>query len=152
MDLYQAIADGILRSLSVEGLVAVVIGVAWGIVAGALPGITASIGMALVLPFTFGIEADVALMLLAGVYVGAEYGGSIPAILIRAPGEPSNAPAALDGYAMHARGETGRALGFSLVPGTVASVIGAIAMVTMLIPLARVALAFGPPEYFALAV
>lgn len=152
MDLYTAIADGVLRSLTPAGLIAVVLGVAWGIVAGALPGITASIGMALVLPFTWGTDADVALMLLAGVYVGAEYGGSIPAILIRAPGEPSNAPAALDGYAMHSRGETGRALGFSLVPGTIASVLGAVAMVTMLIPLARLALAFGPPEFFALAI
>jgi putative tricarboxylic transport membrane protein len=152
MDLFDGVAYGILRSLSAEGLVAVFLGVAWGIVAGALPGITASIGMALVLPFTFGYGADIALMALAGVYVGAEYGGSIPAILIRAPGEPSNAPAALDGYAMHARGETGRALGFSLVPGTIASLIGAVAMVTMLAPLARLALAFGPPEFFALAV
>jgi putative tricarboxylic transport membrane protein len=152
VDLYTAVAEGILRSLTTAGLVAVVIGVAWGIIAGALPGITASIGMALALPFTWGVDPDVALMLLAGVYIGAEYGGSIPAILIRAPGEPSNAPAALDGYAMHARGETGRALGFSLVPGTVASVLGAVAMVSLLVPLARLALAFGPPEFFALAV
>jgi putative tricarboxylic transport membrane protein len=152
MDLLDGITYGVLRSLSLEGLLAVFIGVAWGIVAGALPGITASIGMALVLPFTFGHGAEVALMLLAGVYVGAEYGGSIPAILIRAPGEPSNAPAAIDGYAMHARGETGRALGFSLVPGTIASLIGTLAMVTMLAPLARLALAFGPPEFLALAI
>ncbi len=152
MDLFTALAHGIVRSLSPEGLLAVFVGVAWGIVAGALPGITASIGMALVLPFTWGTDADIALMLLAGVYVGAEYGGSIPAILIRAPGEPSNAPAALDGYAMHARGETGRALGFSLVPGTIASILGAVAMVTLLVPLARLALAFGPPEFFALAI
>ncbi|HEY8370647.1 MAG TPA: tripartite tricarboxylate transporter permease [Thermodesulfobacteriota bacterium] len=152
MDLFGAVVDGILRSLTPAGLLAVFVGVAWGIVAGALPGITASIGMALVLPFTFGADPDVALMLLAGVYVGAEYGGSIPAILIRAPGEPSNAPASLDGYAMHVRGETGRALGFSLVPGTIASVIGAVAMVTLLVPLSRLALAFGPPEFFALAI
>jgi putative tricarboxylic transport membrane protein len=152
MDLLDGLTYGILRSLSPEGLIAVFLGVSWGIVAGALPGITASIGMALVLPFTFGYGADIALMALAGVYVGAEYGGSIPAILIRAPGEPSNAPAAIDGYAMHARGETGRALGFSLVPGTIASLIGTVAMVTMLAPLARLALAFGPPEFFALAI
>lgn len=146
------VSDGILRALTSAGLAAVFAGVAWGIVAGALPGITASIGMALVLPFTFGMDADVALMLLAGVYVGAEYGGSIPAILIRAPGEPSNAPAALDGYAMHVRGHTGKALGYSLVPGTIASVVGSMAMVLLLLPLARLALLFGPPEFFALAI
>lgn len=152
MELADALLYGLDRALSPEALLAVSIGVAWGIIAGALPGITASIGMALVLPFTWGYSADVSLMLLAGVYVGAEYGGSIPAILIRSPGEPSNAPAALDGYAMHARGETGRALGFSLVAGTIGSLLGAIAMIALLVPLSRLALAFGPPEYFALAI
>lgn len=152
MELTDALLYGLERALSPEALIAVCIGVAWGIIAGALPGITASIGMALVLPFTWGYDADVSLMLLAGVYVGSEYGGSIPAILIRAPGEPSNAPAALDGYAMHARGETGRALGFSLVPGTIGSLLGAVAMMILLVPLARLAVSFGPPEYFALAI
>jgi putative tricarboxylic transport membrane protein len=152
VDWAQLLVSGILRALSLEALLAVFVGVTWGIIAGALPGITASIGMALILPFTWGYDPDIALMLLAGVFVGAEYGGSIPAILLRAPGEPANAPAAIDGYAMHLRGETGRALGFSLVPGTIASVLGAIAMVAMLAPLAKLALAFGPPEFFALAI
>ncbi|TCR63482.1 tripartite tricarboxylate transporter permease [Bosea sp. BK604] len=152
MEFSDALFHGLGRALSIEALLAVSIGVTWGIIAGALPGITASIGMALILPFTWGYGADIALMLLAGVYVGAEYGGSIPAILIRSPGEPSNAPAALDGYAMHARGETGKALGYSLVPGTIASLIGAVAMIALLAPLARLALSFGPPEYFALAI
>lgn len=152
MDLLDGLAHGILRAITLQALIAVTVGVAWGIVAGALPGITASIGMALMLPFTRAYDPDVALMLLAGVYVGAEYGGSIPAILIRAPGEPANAPAALDGYAMHMRGETGKALGFSLVPGTIGSIVGAVAMVALLTPLARLALAFGPPEFLALAI
>lgn len=152
MEFSDALFQGLGRALSIEALLAVSIGVTWGIVAGALPGITASIGMALILPFTWGYGADIALMLLAGVYVGSEYGGSIPAILIRSPGEPSNAPAAIDGYAMHARGETGKALGFSLVPGTIGSFIGAVAMIVLLAPLARLALSFGPPEYFALAI
>jgi putative tricarboxylic transport membrane protein len=148
----DALLFGIGRALSFEALVAVFIGVALGIIAGALPGITASIGMALILPLTWGYPPDITLMLLAGVYVGAEYGGSIPAILIRSPGEPANAPAALDGYEMHKRGETGKALGFSLVPGTIASFIGAIAMIGLLVPLAHLGLLFGPPEYFALGV
>jgi len=152
MEFSDLIMHGIGRALSFEALLAVTIGVAWGIIAGALPGITASIGMALVLPFTWGYGADIALMLLAGVYVGAEYGGSIPAILIRSPGEPANAPAAIDGYLMHSRGETGKALGYSLVPGTIGSLIGAVAMIVLLVPLAKIALSFGPPEYFALAI
>ena len=152
MEFSDALYFGLSRALSPEALLAVFVGVSWGIIAGALPGITASIGMALILPFTWGYGADIALMLLSGVYVGAEYGGSIPAILIRSPGTPSSAPAAIDGYLMHARGETGRALGFSLVPGTIGSFIGAIAMIALLAPLAKLAISFGPPEYFALAI
>ncbi|MFZ4437954.1 MAG: tripartite tricarboxylate transporter permease [Syntrophales bacterium] len=151
LDLGGLIA-GIAQALSFQGLIAVFVGVAWGILAGALPGITASVGMAIFLPFTWGLEAGIALMLLSGIYVGAEYGGSIPAILIRAPGEPSNVPATMDGFAMHMRGETGKALGYSLVPGTIASLFGAVGMVLLLVPLSYVSLLFGAPELLLLAI
>lgn len=144
--------QGIFLALSPEALIAVFMGVAWGIVAGALPGITASIGMAIALPFTWGMDPNIALMMLAGVYVGGEYGGSIPAILIRAPGEPSNVPATQDGYSMHMNGQTGKALGYSLVPGTIASFISAVAMLLLLIPLSQLTLLFGAPEIFALSL
>ena len=151
LDLSGLIA-GIAQALSFQGLIAVFVGVAWGIVAGALPGITSSVGMAIFLPFTWGMEPGIALTLLAGIYVGAEYGGSIPAILIRAPGEPSNVPATMDGYAMHMRGETGKALGYSLVPGTIASLFGAVGMILLLVPLSYVSLLFGAPELMMLAI
>jgi putative tricarboxylic transport membrane protein len=143
---------GIAQALSIYGLIAVFVGVAWGILAGALPGITSSVGMAIFLPFTWGMAPGIALSLLAGIYVGAEYGGSIPAILIRAPGEPSNVPATMDGYAMHMRGETGKALGYSLVPGTIASLISAVGMILLLVPLSYVSLLFGAPELLMLAI
>ncbi len=149
---FGGLIAGIAQALSFQGLIAVFVGVAWGIVAGALPGITSSVGMAIFLPFTWGMEPGIALTLLAGIYVGAEYGGSIPAILIRAPGEPSNVPATMDGYAMHMRGETGKALGYSLVPGTIASLFGAVGMVLLLVPLSHVSLLFGAPELMMLAV
>lgn len=128
------------------------IGVCWGILGGALPGITGSIAMALLLPLTFGLDASVALMMLAGVWAGAGYGGSIPAILIKTPGTPSAAATIFDGYELHRQGKSGKALGISLVTGTIGGLVSVVALVALLIPLSKVTLAFGPPEYFAVAL
>src|SRR5215207_8016016 len=106
-------------ALRPESLVAMSLGVVWGIMGGALPGITGSIAMALLLPLTFGLDASTALMMLAGVWAGAGYGGSIPAILIRTPGTPAAAASIFDGYELHRQGKTGKALGISLVTGTI---------------------------------
>jgi putative tricarboxylic transport membrane protein len=127
-------------------------GTLWGIFGGALPGISPSIAMALLLPFTYGMEPIPAIVLLASVYVGAEYGGSIPAILIRTPGTNAAAATTLDGYEMARQGRGGEALGISLVSGLVGGLFGLIVLVAATEPLARVALAFTPPAYFALAV
>lgn len=127
-------------------------GVVWGIVAGALPGVTGSIGMALLLPLTFGMDATIALMMLAGVYIGSMYGGSISAILLKAPGTPGAAVTTIDGYALHRQGHSGMALGTSLISSTVGGLMGVLILVGMAVPLSRFALAFGPPEYFALGV
>jgi putative tricarboxylic transport membrane protein len=127
-------------------------GVAWGIVGGALPGISPSIAMALLLPFTHGMDPVVAIVLLASVYVGAEYGGSIPAILIRTPGTNAAAATVIDGFEMQRRGRGGEALGISLVSGLVGGLFGLLVLVLATGPLARVALAFTPPAYFALGV
>ncbi|MCL6552712.1 MAG: tripartite tricarboxylate transporter permease [Firmicutes bacterium] len=133
-------------------LLMMLFGVAWGIVGGALPGISGSIAMALLLPLTFGMDPAVALMMLAGVYIGAMYGGSITAILIRTPGTPGAAATVIDGYELHRRGLSGKALGVSLVTGTVGGLASVVILVAFAVPLSRVALAFGPPEYFALGV
>jgi putative tricarboxylic transport membrane protein len=133
-------------------LLMVMLGVAWGIIGGALPGITGSIAMALLLPLTFGMEPAVALMMLAGVYIGSMYGGSIPAILIRAPGTPGAAVTLIDGHELHRQGKSGKALGVSLVASTVGGVLSVFILVGLAVPLSRVALAFGPAEYFALGV
>jgi putative tricarboxylic transport membrane protein len=127
-------------------------GCLWGIFGGALPGISPSIAMALLLPFTYGMPPAVAIVLLASVYVGAEYGGSIPAILIRTPGTNSAAATTLDGYEMAKQGRAGEALGISLVSGLVGGLFGLLVLVVATEPLAEVALAFTPPAYFALAV
>ena len=128
------------------------LGVLWGILGGALPGISPSIAMALLLPLTYGMEPVAAVVLLASVYVGAEYGGSIPAILIRTPGTNAAAATVLDGYEMAKQGRAGEALGISLISGLVGGLFGLIVLVVATEPLANVALAFTPPAYFALGL
>ena len=131
---------------------AAIAGVAWGILGGALPGISPSISMALLLPLTYGLEPGSAIVLLASTYIGAEYGGSIPAILINTPGTNAAAATVLDGYPMKQQGRGGEALGISLYSGVIGSFIGLSMLVLLTRPLANLALAFTPMSYFALGV
>ncbi len=131
---------------------AAIVGVAWGILGGALPGISPSISMALLLPLTYGLEPRSAIVLLAATYIGAEYGGSIPAILINTPGTNAAAATVLDGYPMKQQGRGGEALGISLYSGVIGSFIGLSMLVLLTRPLANLALAFTPMSYFALGV
>jgi len=127
-------------------------GVMWGILGGALPGISPSITMALLLPLTYGMDPTTAIVMLAAAYVGAEYGGSIPAILIRTPGTNAAAATVVDGYAMKLQGRAGEALGISLYSGFVGGLFGLGVVVLLAEPLSTVALAFTPQAYFALGV
>lgn len=127
-------------------------GVVWGIFGGALPGISPSIAMALLLPFTYGMDPITAIVLLGSTYVGAEYGGSIPAILIRTPGTNSAAATTIDGYEMHLQGRGGEALGISLVTGVIGGMVGMVFLILLTEPLANVALLFTPPAYFGLGI
>jgi putative tricarboxylic transport membrane protein len=127
-------------------------GLIWGILGGALPGISASITMALVLPFTYTMDPAMAIALLACVYIGAEYGGSIPAILIRTPGTNSAAATVIDGYELNRQGRAGEALGISLMSGVVGSLFGLAMLVLLTEPLSWLALAFKPTSYFALGI
>lgn len=143
-------AAGHLASVSV--IAAAFGGVLWGILGGALPGISPSIAMALLLPFTVGMDPTTALVLLASVYVGAEYGGSIPAILIRTPGTNSASATVIDGYEMAKQGKAGEALGISLMSGLVGGLFGLVFLVLATEHLAKVALAFTPAAYFSLGI
>ncbi|UVC08635.1 tripartite tricarboxylate transporter permease [Rhizobium sp. TH2] len=129
-----------------------IIGLTWGILGGALPGISASITMALVLPFTYTMDPAMAIALLACVYIGAEYGGSIPAILIRTPGTNSSAATVIDGYEMNRQGRAGEALGISLMSGVVGSLFGLAMLVLLTEPLSWLALLFTPASYFGLGI
>ncbi len=142
-DIVQLVTTTPLVFVAIGGLV-------WGIFGGALPGISASITMALVLPFTYTMDPAQAIAFLACVYIGAEYGGSIPAILIRTPGTNSAAATVIDGYEMNRQGRAGEALGISLMSGVVGSLFGLAMLVLLTEPLSWVALLFKPTSYFAL--
>ncbi|MEE8439333.1 MAG: tripartite tricarboxylate transporter permease, partial [Micropepsaceae bacterium] len=142
-----------LTLLTTTPLIAVALaGLTWGILGGALPGISPSISMALLLPFTYTLEPMLAIALLATAYIGAEYGGSIPAILIRTPGTNAAAATVLDGYEMRRQGRAGEALGISLWSGVVGGLVGLAMLVLLTEPLSRLALAFRPMSYFALGI
>jgi len=133
-------------------LLFIVLGVIAGVFVGALPGLTATTGCALLLPFTFGHEPLQGILMLVGVFCGGIYGGSLSAILLRTPGTPAAAATMIDGFPMSEKGEAGRAIGLATVASFVGGTVGALIM-TMLAPqLAKLGLAFGPPEFFALTL
>ncbi len=128
------------------------VGVIGGIVVGALPGLTATMGVAILVPFSFGMQPVPGLLMLLGLYAGAIYGGSVSAILINTPGTPSAAATILDGTPMNNKGEGGRAIGMATFSSVFGGIGSAIFLVTLAPLLSRFALAFSAPEYFALAV
>lgn len=127
-------------------------GLVFGILGSAMPGLSASIVMALLLPFTYAMPPMPAIVMLACCYIGAEYGGSIPAILIRTPGTNSAAATVIDGYEMNRQGRASEALGISLWSGVLGGLCGLAMLVLMTEPLARLALLFRPTTYFGLGL
>ncbi|MBD3308630.1 C4-dicarboxylate ABC transporter permease [candidate division KSB3 bacterium] len=128
------------------------IGVAGGIIVGALPGLTGSVGIILLLPFVYYLDVSTAMVMLCGMFCGAIYGGSISAILISTPGTPSAAATVLDGYPLAQKGEAGRAIGVATIASTTGGIISTFCLMFIAPQLARFALKFGPEEYFALTV
>lgn len=138
--------------LQFSNLLMIIVGVVSGIIIGALPGLSATMGVVLLLPLTFSMGIIPSLMLLLGVYCGAVYGGSITAILIRTPGTPAAAATVLDGYEFAKRGEGGRAIGVSTVSSAIGGLVSCVALLTIAPILSKFALQFSAAEYFALAV
>ena len=133
-------------------LLVIVLGAAAGILVGAIPGLTSTMSIALLIPFTYGMSIIPAIGMLIGIFFGCMYGGSVAAILINTPGTPASAATVLDGYPMGKKGEAGRALAIALFSSICGGMTGALAM-TFLSPfISRLALRFGPAEFFTLAV
>ncbi len=122
-----------------------------GVIFGALPGVSASMAVALALPFAYGMDPVIAIAFLVSVYCASITGGGITAILFKIPGTPSSAPTTFDGYPMAQKGEAGKALGYSLVASAIGGMVAAFAMALVSPQLAAVALKFGPSELFAVS-
>ncbi|WP_167495816.1 MULTISPECIES: tripartite tricarboxylate transporter permease [Desulfosediminicola] len=127
-------------------------GVFLGITFGALPGLTATMGLALLVPFTFTMSPETGLIMLAGIYVGAMYGDAIPAILINTPGTPSAIATTFDGFPLAQKGMAQHALVTAALASTVGSLLANVVLVVAGPPLAAASLKFGPPEYFWLGI
>lgn len=132
-------------------LLAILGGVVMGISFGAMPGLTSTMGVALLMPVTFSMSPHVGMLMLIGIFCGAIYGGSITAILINTPGTPSAAATVLDGYKFTLRGEAGRALGISTFSSFGGGIISGVILILVAPQLAQIALKFNAPESFALA-
>src|SRR6188474_681000 len=152
MDTLANLALGFQTAMSLSNLLYCLIGVFLGTAVGVLPGIGPIATIAMLLPLTFGLPPVSALIMLSGIYYGAQYGGSTTAILINLPGESSSVVTAIDGYQMAKNGRAGQALATAALGSFFAGSIATIILALFAPPLANVALEFGPAEYFSLMV
>src|SRR5262252_1156032 len=139
-------------ALSFQNLLYCLLGVLLGTLIGVLPGIGPVATIAMLLPVTFTLNPTSALIMLAGIYYGAQYGGSTTAILVNIPGESSSVVTCLDGYQMARQGRAGPALGIAAIGSFFAGCVATVIIALFAPPLAEVALKFGPAEYFSLMV
>lgn len=144
--------EGLLAALEPSLLFYLCIGVVAGIIVGALPGFTATMGTALMLPFTFTLEPAQGFAMLAALYVASMFADAVPACLVNTPGTPSAVATALDGFAMTKQGKGQAALVAACFSALVGTIVGGITFLFLARPLADVALTFGPPEFFWIGV
>jgi putative tricarboxylic transport membrane protein len=149
-DILWQLGVGFLNCLTPLHFAMLVLGIVIGLLIGVLPGLTLVMGVALALPFTYKMDVTASIVLLTAMYVSGTYGGAFTAILFRIPGEPIDVPMLWDGYTMGRRGRPAKALGWTLVAAFGGGLISAALMVGMTQPLARFALRFSSPEYFAI--
>ncbi|MDH2327719.1 tripartite tricarboxylate transporter permease [Cereibacter sp. SYSU M97828] len=152
MDLLSDLLLGAQTAFSVWNLLYCLLGVFLGTAIGVLPGLGPTATIAMLLPVTFGLAPETALIMLAGIFYGAQYGGSTTAILVNLPGESSSVVTALDGYQMARKGQAGKALATAAIGSFVAGSIATVLIAFFAPMLAEVALVFGPHEYFSLMV
>ena len=152
MDLADNLITGFSVALQPHNIFFCFIGVLIGTLIGVLPGIGPVGAMSILLPITFGISPVTAIIMLSGIYYGAQYGGSTTSILVGIPGEAASVVTMLDGHQMALKGRAGPALGIAAFGSFIAGTIGIIGLMLLAPPLASIALRFGPPEYFALMI
>jgi putative tricarboxylic transport membrane protein len=152
MDILASLGLGLETAFSLSNLFYCFVGVFLGTAIGVLPGLGPVATIAILLPITFGLPPVAALIMLSGIYYGAQYGGSTTAILVNLPGESASVVTALDGYQMARQGKAGRALATAAIGSFFAGTVATVLLALFAPPLADLALEFGPPEYFSLMV
>jgi putative tricarboxylic transport membrane protein len=152
MDIFSNLALGFQVALGFQNLAYCFLGVLLGTVVGVLPGIGPVTTVAMLLPISFSLSPESALILLAGIYYGAQYGGSTTAILVNIPGEASSVVTTIDGHKMAVSGRAGPALGIAAIGSFFAGCVSTLLVSVAAPPLASIALQFGPAEYFSLMV
>ena len=151
-EMFTLILNGFASLLSVEAIVAMLVGTFLGIIFGALPGLSATTGMALLLPIAYNMDVTIGLLMLGGIYAGALYGGSISAILLGIPGTAAALPTTFDGYPLSRAGYSKIALLAGLYGSSIGGFLSALCLMFLTPPIASIALKFGPPEMFLLGV
>lgn len=146
------IANVLLHTLSYKILLVMVLGILAGLLVGALPGFQANMGVALLLPLTFGMSPDAGLVMLVSLYCSAIYGGSITAILFSTPGTTASAATAIEGFELTKQGKSGTAIRVATWSSAIGGMLGAFSLLFISPPLSLISLKFGPPEYFLIAV
>jgi putative tricarboxylic transport membrane protein len=149
VDLLLSALHGVFEPYS---LLLLALGVIMGMAFGAIPGLTATMGVALLTPLTFVLEPAAGINMLIGIYCGGIFGGAISAVLVNIPGTPAGMMTTLDGYPMGQRGEAGKAIGYATIASFSGGIISAVVLIVAAPQLAKIALQFGPAEYFAIAV
>ena len=144
--------DALLAALSLENLLLALLGVLGGTIIGALPGLSATMAVAVLVPFTFTMDPSSGLIVLGAIYTGAIYGGAYSAILVNTPGTPAAIATSMDGFPMAKRGDGDLAVTISCLGSVAGGTIGALALLFLAPPLSQIALSFGPVEYFWLAI
>ncbi|MGO4854003.1 tripartite tricarboxylate transporter permease [Phaeovulum sp. W22_SRMD_FR3] len=152
MELLANLGAGFVQAMSPANLFYCFVGVSVGTFVGVLPGIGSMIGISILLPLTFYLSPDAALVMLAGIYYGGEYGGSISSILINLPGSASSAVTSLDGYQMTLKGRAPVALFITAIASFIGGSIGIVLLAAFSPALARMSLSFGPADYFSVMV
>ena len=150
MEILSGLANGFAVALEPANLFWCFVGVFLGTVVGILPGLGPPATVAMLLPLTFNMNPAGAIIMLAGIYYGAKYGGSTTSILLNVPGESASVVTCLDGYQMARKGRAGAALGIAAIASFVAGTVGVLGLMLVAPPLAKFALSFSSPEYFAL--
>jgi len=150
LSIFEGILTGFQVALSLKGLSFVFIGVVTGTIIGMIPGLGPITAIAVMIPITYGMDPALALLLMAGVYYGSAYGGAASSILLNAPGESMAVPTTFDGYPLAKQGKAGKALAIAALASFTGGTISVV-LLTLFAPfLAKVAISFGPAEYFAL--